>query len=122
MKSSFYIAASSASISRVQHLATLLEEHGHNWYAGWDWTKNEESSWEVGKRCLEGAFYAHYFILLLDTLVLSKGAHVELGARLSRGRSELLYIVGASDYLFYLAPWIKHFATDGEMMRHICGF
>ena len=100
---------------------------GWSWYAGYNWmdqfdekeaNASDEELWDRGSKDLRGAFYANVFIFLATTNI-SKGAHVEIGARLTNKMAGDFYIVGATKpyYFFYKAPWIKHVETDEELLK-----
>jgi len=130
----FFVSGSSDPVTRIRvaRLASVLEDKGMRWYANWNWMNqfddkednaSDEELWERAVKDLRSAMYADVFIFLADTPVLSKGAHIEIGVRLPMGRlAGDFYIVGLPKphYFFYKAPWIKHVATDAELLK--CAF
>lgn len=114
MKPTFYIASSShaANISKVRALAENLEQMGFEWAL--DWTKHLDASAKPAQACdpqaaendIEAARSCNLFVFLCSD-VNSRGAHIELGARLAVKKVAHIVLGGREPYFFYHHPLVS---------------
>lgn len=123
----FYIASSSSpeSVKDVRRLAAQLEAFDLVWHL--DWTQHANFSTEKGEdpakaedpdaavADIESATNSDLFILLV-TKTVSRGAHIELGARLGVGKEAQIVLQHLEPYFFYHHPLAQRWTDDVEFL------
>lgn len=134
MSNTFYIAAHSAPEvrERVRELAERLYKLNYIWYLDWTTTFIDgthkpaippEEYPASAEADIEAAVNCEVFIFLVTEKRLgwSRGAHIEIGARLAAGKAVLVLSedMEEGDYFFYYHPAITKFADEEFLLYHI---
>jgi nucleoside 2-deoxyribosyltransferase len=119
MSTKFYIASRLENAETVRVLAKLLEERG--WSLTYDWTKlgpvRDDRLPDVAKAEITGVEWADVLILLLPG---GRGAHVELGIALARGKKVLITSPTTDPFTLTEATSAFYWAPNVRRLSHTC--